>query len=436
MSLLDNISFSGRAKTESMDERMPRGVRLFCERMTRIHGPGSVAVESGGLHLYLPCPLCLENHGPGELRKRHLAINLDKVFAQGPFAYLRSLPQSQRTNIRAVLCMKHGSAGVSLAKLEKWEPLERRRLPIPLPAAPRSLSIVSADRLKHLVDDGRGNLVPGPPGEVTPLELLPADHVALRYLRARNFTDLSGIVQVSRAAWCSTPQPRADSRYRPLPHGFEQSAGGRLVFYCDINDIQQGWQARALDRESPDGLRRSWYNYRAGDYVETEWRRSVSDKWSLLGEAEGVAFDLHKYWFSPGILRNGALLGFDAAVYWNKVMGLARPFCVLVEGPLDAGRLGSPAIALFGKYCSHDQARLVAAYFKDVYVIRDRDAAGEKMLEYVERELGQKVNLRAVDLPAHTWTDEHGHAHEAKDPGDLSHDKAEALMQRLISGNL
>jgi hypothetical protein len=160
-----------------------------------------------------------------------------------------------------------------------------------------------------------------PPADLIALTELPADHRAAEYLTGRGF-DLAELGRLWGVAYCVEPcayHAMLCRLYIPI------RMGGLLV----------GWQGRyAGDRD-----------------------------WGACG--------VPKYYNAPG-LRKGQLL-------YNYDRAMAQPFVVVVEGVTDVWRLGPPAVALFGKSASPEQARLLAAgwHGKPVVILLDPDAADE-----------------------------------------------------------
>ena len=110
-------------------------------------------------------------------------------------------------------------------------------------------------------------------------------------------------------------------------------------------------------------------------------------------------------------------MGFDAAVEFNKDKPKKDRFCIIVEGPLDAAKIGPPGIALLGKSMSQNQAKYIQSEFSKVYVMPDNDRAGEQMAECVERML-PTLNVDIIDVPGNV-----------KDVGDLSKEQVKQILK-------
>jgi DNA primase len=77
-----------------------------------------------------------------------------------------------------------------------------------------------------------------------------------------------------------------------------------------------------------------------------------------------------KYYSCPGIRIHDLLYGWDLAKDYD--------YAILVEGVFDAIRIGPPALALFGKHVSDQQARLLQR-FKMVFYIPDSDVPKDEI---------------------------------------------------------
>jgi DNA primase len=121
--------------------------------------------------------------------------------------------------------------------------------------------------------------------------------------------------------------------------------------------------------------------------------------------------------------RNDTLMGVDAAIEFNQKLGLKKYSACIVEGPLDAGRIGPGAIALLGKYMSERQAALLVSKFKKLIVVADNDKAGKEMANRIKYLMSERrVELAFVDIPACY-----------KDVGDMSYADALDLVFKHIN---
>ena len=161
---------------------------------------------------------------------------------------------------------------------------------------------------RAVTPDGRPPEV-APPGPLTPLDRLEADHPACVYLRSRGF-DPAELARRYGVAYC------AESRY-----GY---ARGRLIIPVRHGGRLVGWQARyvgELDWKGPD-------------------RRRLPPK----------------YFSAPGS-------HFKSRVIFNWDRMKRYRTGVLVEGPTDVFRFGPMAGCVFGNTVSAAQRRLFATVF-------------------------------------------------------------------------
>ena len=381
--------------TSSAPPALEDQVQAFAETLINLHGSIKVATEASGLHFYLACPKCLEAEGESELFKKHLAVNVDKYFA------------GQQ---HGVLCMKCGWT-CEAVDLQYFPPLEQRGIT----HKPEIVKFHGVNK-DYLEQDHLGVMVPKNPGVVIPVTELPADHPALEYLASRGF-DPKPLWEQFECSWGETENPNLF--YRRQPGGFRITPQGRLIFFCFQNGSKVGWQARILEIDEAD-KRYFWHPYRK-EWVHVMTRES--DRW--LPREGYEEWDHAKYWTAPGTRRNTVVMGYDAAVRWNQQRGRILQgdrIGILTEGPLDAGRLGPPVMAILGKTLTADQATTIASQFHRLIIIGDNDKAGLKMKESVQRQLTPKqVRFEFMDLPE-----------RFKDPGSLSQNEGKMFASMAI----
>ena len=121
--------------------------------------------------------------------------------------------------------------------------------------------------------------------------------------------------------------------------------------------------------------------------------------------------------------RNETLMGVDAAIKFNKVLGLKKPTAFIVEGPLDAARIGPGCVALLGKYMSERHADLLVSKFKRLIVVADNDKAGQEMANRIKQLMSERsVEVIFVDIPE-----------QYKDVGEMPYDAALQLVYKHIN---
>lgn len=413
----DQVRFRSGASTG-----IPEDVMNFAQALSAKHGSVLISREKNGLHLNLACPACLEVEGDSELRKRHLAVNADKFCATGRWEgatdYLRD---------SVGLCMKCGTK-YKATQLMTFAPLAARGI-----KESKIGSVSFIDNTQWLVRDSLDRIVPGGPGngppgvrgqhgdpqDVIPIIHLEPNHPAVMYLRDRDY-DLQSLWEQFRCSYCVREweqDPVTKRYYRKMCEGFRDSPQGRIIFFADIEGVQKTWQARVIDRELKTATDRRFKQYWSGD----------SNCWFTMEEFDPVKkkfvpppqyaerWSPSKYRTANGTSRNEILMGLDAAIAWNAKHRPGRlPVVFTSEGPLDAGRLRSPAVAQIGKFLSDDQIALLARHFAVVIQVPDNDAAGQRDLDLSARRLATKVMTDTWHLPKQL-----PNGGEAKDIGDF-----------------
>lgn len=379
-------------RTGSAPNQLPSQYQKLAMDLMAIHGSIRLARERSGLHFYLACPECLEEYGESELYKKHLAVNVDRYFAGKD---------------HSAQCMKNGRS-YNVTDLVSMRKLIDRGIEYK-PEVPKLSNIP----VHYLEKDDRGNFIPRAPGSYIPVHLLSEDHPARMYLNYRNFDPVC-LWEQFRCCFCY--RENEDQFYRKLPGGFKVTPQGRLIFFCYVEGVRAGWQARILEVDTEDT--KFYFHPYKKDWVAVMNRKDQCSPWEPLPGYN--QWDPAKYWTGPGTRRNSVLMGFDAAVnYFSNSNPLDPRWCGIVEGPLDAARLGPPFISRMGKHLSSEQAVLIRKYFRHVVVIGDNDVAGRQGLDSVRKQL-VSVRVTEVPLPAHIH-----------DPGDLSPEQAAEIRRNL-----
>jgi len=401
---------------------LPEKVRAFAEALSARHGAVHVSREKNGLHLNMACPKCLETEGDRELQKRHLAVNADKACATGAWGGGKFATMDRD---RVAKCMKCEKV-FSMHKLLRWKTLEERGIKASVVGR-----ISVADNTAWLVQDARGNVIPGGPGQVTPVHQLSPQHPAVHYLATRNFTDREALYAQMRVSFCEkewAEDSAAGRFYRRIHYlgnqGFKDTPQGRLIFYCDIEGVQKSWQARVL--EHVEGDVKYYLHPYTGLWTAVEQRVDGKFKLAACLTNPAKSYDSPaKYRTANGTERNAVLFGYDAAVRWNAEHRPGKaPLVFLVEGPLDACRLGAPAVAQIGKFLSDAQVELLAKRFSRAILIPDNDKAGQDSKDDSFKRLSRKMQAKIWDLPM-----------QFKDVGEMSPQEAQAGVQEHLTTN-
>lgn len=361
----------------------PDQCRLVNQLVER-HG-GGILFRSKKYHnveLQVADPVLLEKDGDKELTSRHLYINVDKVVNEQHFKAARCVKDGRVYDVRELLGML---------------PIEERALNIPKSKVKRRVSVI--DKLKFMERDAAGNLIPQGPGECTPLDQLDDDHPAVVYVRDRGF-EPAKLVEQFDAAFCTAENPNRP--YKTLPGGFKATPQNRIVFFINQLGVQRGWQARRLERKR-NGQLQFLHSYTG------EWKTVATDginglsiapeySGATIGKSPGLILK-NKYVIGIGVEKSQTLMGFDAAMKWceetgNKTIGL-------VEGVLDAARLGPPFCSIMGLQLSPNQAALIANHFDRVIYVPDNDNNKDNAKLFcssVEKALNTK-DLKLIQAP-------------------------------------
>lgn len=390
--------------------------------MSRLHGPAVIRNESNGYHIYLPSPECIKTDGRKEISSKHLTVNASRYKQTDDWVRKHGIIREELIRDFSAICHKTNTKfRVSdLLNDRKFPPLEQRGLP----NISSKIIAAATQRSQSLINDGKGNMIPRNPGEVIPIIDLPPFHPAVEYLRNRGY-NLQSLYKQLNCSFCVSEHPEdqeAGIFYKRLPLDFKDTPQGRIIFYSFINGVQVGWQARIIEKVE-DGYKYYLHPY-TNSWVKAEYKDADTNKWLPLPgiEIRGTGYDLlwkpSKYKTAFGMMRNEALMGVDAAVEFNKKFNIKRPTAFLVEGPLDAGRIGPGGIALLGKYFSDRQGAILASRFKKIVIVADNDKAGMELRAQAKEVMRDKlVDLVFAEVPP-----------EYKDVGEMTTDAALDLL--------
>lgn len=405
----------------SMDGPVPKEVMELAEALAEKHSCVSIHQGAKGIHIHIPDPEGLENEGAHALDTRKLQINAELFLGIGrydvdryPTLANRKVWEKYRSKgleVPCCYCQKTGRKDYSVHDLlTKYKPVTERGLSLGGRGGVEGVHTGISDTA-NLVDDGTGTMVPAPCGETVLLENLPSGHPALNYLLQRGFDPVYasrtyGICYCTEAA----PPSRAKGVYYSLIAGdLRNTYKGRIMIPIRVDGHTVGYQGRCIEAKDVEG-RRIVYD---------------GDKWQYVPETEGKR--LHKYMNATGMARNKALFGFDQADLWNIDNGYygERRRCILVEGPLDALRVGPPAVAILGAHLSPGQAALITDKFARVIIAGDNDDAGRRAVGNIMTALENAgMNMAMVDqvvIPS------------GKDLGDM---ETRAALELVHSSNL
>lgn len=386
---------------------IPQEVLALAKELEAIHGKISIHRESNGIHIHIPDPGLLEEDGRKEFDSRHLAINAEKYLGIGrfdvdihPTQENRNLWEKYRSKgleVPCAICHKNDKE-YRVSELRTMLPVEKRGLNF---GNIRRHTSVGSDGSLNLVDDGKGAMVPNWCGTTIPLTELPITHPAIIYLANRGYNPYLESVRYD-LSYCTQAAPEDNKKgvYYSRVGSLKNTPEGRILLPIWINGHRVGYQSRLID-QMIDGNRYIWQN----------------NQWNYIGEEAGKK--LHKYLNAIGSSRNTMLFGYDQAVLWSQQTN--NPVCILSEGPLDAVRIGPPAMAMLGSSLSPNQAKLIVDKFKKVIIIGDNDNAGRRAVEKARGVLTDAgLNVTCIDEL---------HVPSGKDVGGMSYEAAKELLQ-------
>lgn len=443
----------------------PDAARQFAARMSEAQGCRVVlTAETGGYHLYLPCPDCLETHGERELNDPKYAINLTRHLGLDQGSALLDKPErrrgtadlmaayedNERKDSRVGICMRTRQSKRphfwSVSELLQMRTISERHPDIHTRASVTG-GAGSADREQYWKPDPvTGIKCPPPPGEVIPINQLPAHHPAAEYLISRDF-NLDRLYEQFRCSFCVKEYPESKEDlifYRYMPGGWKDTPQHRIVFYSLINGTPMTWQARVVEHvdgndrwmlhpykldRSPDFAK--VYKHAPFTYANTHTRPNGNAAWIPVApfdelDPDGVLkFQPSKYRTAKHSSRE--MMGWDAAMARAAADPLPYKWCVMLEGPLDAARIGPGGIAVIGSSISPGNAAMVAANFHIVFTAFDNDMAGRAATERVGKMIMSNsgrncVTQLCVPLPVTG----------GKDVGDMTQEAADEMMRKAI----
>jgi hypothetical protein len=256
-------------------------------------------------------------------------------------------------------------------------------------------------------------MVPEWCGKTVPLTDLPKDHPAIKYLEERGFDPVK-LQEHLDVSYCveEAPEDRSKGRfYSKLINGMRNTPFGRIILPIWINGHRTGYQSRLIDKKIGD-------NYFVWDGNNFKAITLNGKDLYPPNDRYPKGFNPHKYLNALGSKRNCLLMGYDQAVQWNKEQGFDKnsSFCILVEGPLDAAKVGPPAIAILGKSLSEIQASLIKENFGKIIVLADNDKAGNECKQCIFKRLSP-YPIDDITIPS------------GKDAGELSYTEALNLVK-------
>jgi hypothetical protein len=271
----------------------------------------------------------------------------------------------------------------------------------------RSVSNLPPKPVKEVLHEDRPITTPGLCANVRDL---PPTHPASQFLLSRGF-DPRPLGEHFGVEFCYT------SNY-PF-------ANNRIILPVFMHKELVGWQARYIDGSGGGDVTGMYFCRSCRAYSRHVSKQRVCER-CRSDALEPVP----KYWTSPGFKKGQALMNYDHATTWLR--GGPAEFVIIVEGPMDVYRIGSPegsclpgpAVALYGHSLSPQQKMLLFNVWKDKTIVVMLDADAYTAAENIARDLKATGRFKAV-LPILLP--------DNRDPAECEHSFIWQLLQRQAS---
>ena len=388
-------------------DRLPNNIKVLIARLLSVHYVGTLHTHKSAtssvpdVELSIPDPELLKTDGPKELRSQHLYVNLSKYLNEGHKAAAHCVKTRKHYYVDSLLQMKPLLDRTSELG---WDPSRytrhiKQRLLIPslMGDAEEEASEITTDIIS--------------PGTLIPITQLPSTHPAIMYLNSRGYTDLESLENQFSCGFCSEENPQfkhifgrdtasAKANFDPITYPSPQ---GRIVFFAKHFGVNALWQARVIEFVAGDD--KFYYYHDAHDLSKCGLRlvakyNSELKKFVAVPGVSNSAIK-KKYVIAPGAKASQCLIGFDAALEWNKKHNTIKKVIGLCEGVLDAARLGPPFCSIMGAGVSNGQLYTIANTFDKVYFACDHDDAGNALRDtLVDNPIISLLELEEVNYPS------------------------------------
>ena len=369
-----------------------RDILRVIKKLFQIHFTGNIHKKSNGdIELSIPDPDLLKKDGPKEIVSKHLYVNISK--------YIND------KNWGAARCVKTGKI-YDINDLLKYTPLQYRKdlgwnPEIYMSRFEKNMSMATSVK-SHIPENDNMECIR--PGKCTPLSQLSQDHPAIQYLNSRGFYDMNSLEDQFNAEFCTEENPQFKYLFGCLyPESYQVNplsftSQGRIIFNCMEFNINVLWQGRSIDKVVDK--EKYIYAYYGDNDKRNGWRLASvkeDDKWKVVPGLNPKIIK-QKYIITPGVSASTHLMGFDAALKWNKNRN--NRIVGICEGVLDAARLGPPFCAVLGSTLSYAQAEKIKHTFNTVLVACDNDSVGNNLIKSADEKL-ESVVLKQFEYPKH-----------------------------------
>jgi hypothetical protein len=423
--------------TASSAGAAPDEVRRCAEDIARRMGCRvRLSRERSGYHLYCPCPACLATHGTRELEDPKYTVNLSKLLGLGEhrlnsFDPRRIARAQSRSEGRGVgICMRTRSS--RRPHMFTLDELKNTRVSEIVSGWSGGSGVDdssgAADRESHWEPDpATGELCPPPPGETVPLDRLPFDHPAVAYCLRRGL-DPGRLAAQFGAAFCTREYEhgRTGVVYRRMPGGWRDPPSRRIVFFAYDRGVPRTWQARLVERATE--TERFMLHPYTGEWDLVAVRSGPGAPWMPVPPFDALGPNGRPR-FGPSKYRTAKYsdrfpMGMDAALERARDDPDPLKWCVVVEGPLDAAKVGPGGIAGLGGAPGPEAAARIAGEFHIVLTGFDNDRTGGEATARFRDMLTAETERRGAVVQTVVPLEFPGH-----DLGDLTRDAAAKVVE-------
>lgn len=358
---------------------LPLSYKELIAHIIEIHSFAKLSyiASKDAFELQIPDPNLLEIDGAKELFSKHLYINLTAWITKG---------------ISLCKCVKTDKVYTVPQILNSYDPITKRKN-LNFDAE----KILKSKKYKKFVyydnsEEQFSENLNTNPGTLIPITDLPETHPCIEFLRLRGFSDkkdLESLFNQFNTSYCIKESD--DHKAVNLYKGLDKSPRGKLVFFIKSYSDILGYQTRFLEKVENN---KKYFYYQdpefpdKGEWIPIAIKNSIDSKFIPL---RNVPLSLlhSKYIIGYGTRASCSLLGYSAALKWNKDNNIdpSNKLIGIVEGALDAGKLGAPFCSCFGNNFSKAQAKLVLDNFSKLYLFCDHDNPGSNLEKSIKEQL-------------------------------------------------
>ena len=362
------IAFRGGCYEHQLNQE----ARNLAERLAPIHGQVVIKREGNKAVFSMVCRSC---GMPGSCR---LEIHIDRYFRDGA-----------------------DQSAITTGCRRVYRVSDLLPQPPPQPGGPHPESQTSI-----IGYDLQGRWIPAYPELMIPVTQLSSDYASLKYLESLQLAPAK-LYEQFRLMFCERRKNVYEMESHDRCYSFPKLPGtcsvtpaGRFIFNIDVMGRNHGWVAPIPKLETERELsllfprRKNWVAVMEREAPGSPWRcRPGWENWKR--EYECLA--------SRGSSRSN-LLGFDAAIEFNrrKKIPAGQRYVVLCHNPLDAARIGPPAVAILMEQLADSDLDFIAYGFDRVIYLPNNSRSepnGSQSIVAKFKERAPRIQVQVVDLP-------------------------------------